>query len=138
MAHFPCNDPQCLAQKFVVFGSTLDLKAHAVEQHGGEMTARGRKDARRIDTAFDRSTAGEFGGNRQVRNRPGEREREPPDSAPPQNRRREAFRGALTSESMSQTISSAQPQEDLMSLSTDVDPVTAESVLSNVPGIDLR
>ncbi|KAF8495377.1 hypothetical protein JB92DRAFT_2747842 [Gautieria morchelliformis] len=130
VAHCACNDPQCLAQKFVVFGSVLDLKAHVVEQHGGRMTARDRKDARRIDTAFDHNDSGESGSvnRRQGRNRAGERDREPPESGPPRSRRREAFGGALTSESTVHPVSTLQrpPEEDSNLASTYVDPVATE------------
>ena len=34
-AHFPCRRSECLARKFVVFGSALDLKAHQVETLAG-------------------------------------------------------------------------------------------------------
>lgn len=94
------------------------------------MTARGRKDARRIDAAFDHGAAGEPGGGnrRQGRYRPGDRERGPVEFGPPQSRRREAFRGALTGESVSQSISTPQqsPEEAQTFLSPDVNPVTAE------------
>src|SRR6266567_5659798 len=46
--HFPCTQPVCQARKFVVFNTALDLKAHMVEDHGGDMSARDKKDARRI------------------------------------------------------------------------------------------
>lgn len=29
--HFPCRQEVCLEQKFVVFGSELDLRAHTIE-----------------------------------------------------------------------------------------------------------
>ena len=46
-AHYPCRRAECLARKFVVFGSALDLKAHMVEEHGAEMSARDKRDAPR-------------------------------------------------------------------------------------------
>ena len=114
-AHHPCTQPQCLASKFVVFGTLLDHKAHMVEEHGGDMTSRDRKDARRVVADFtfeDRHGHGRRDFN-QEREREREREREPPPSRSPptpptsagpprqphttgQNRRREAFRGKLT------------------------------------------
>jgi E3 ubiquitin-protein ligase ZNF598 len=140
VAHFACNDPQCVAQKFVVFGSVLDLKAHVVEQHGGRMTARDRKDARRIDTAFDHNEPGESGSvnRRQGRNGAGERDREPPESGPQRSRRRETFRGALTSESTVHPISTLQrpPEEDSNLASTYVEPMTTEWVLSTFSGLN--
>ena len=87
----------------MVFNTALDLKAHTVEDHGGDMSSRDKKDARRVqaDFAFE-----EVGGH--VRR---DREREPPPprqqqaqvslstSVPPPGsgaRRREAFGGGLT------------------------------------------
>ncbi|CCM00490.1 uncharacterized protein FIBRA_02524 [Fibroporia radiculosa] len=104
-AHFPCNQPHCLTQKFVVFGSALDLKAHMVEEHGAEMSTRDKKDARRIQAEFEFEEVGT--GNRRGRRdrRDREREREPPPAPIPPGvsrpngaggRRREAFNGNLT------------------------------------------
>ncbi|POY72987.1 hypothetical protein BMF94_3973 [Rhodotorula taiwanensis] len=55
--HFLCPHPDCLAQKFVVFESELDLQAHALEVHGvGSVDQKARKEARRIETSFTYST----------------------------------------------------------------------------------
>ncbi|GJN94621.1 hypothetical protein Rhopal_007704-T1 [Rhodotorula paludigena] len=69
--HYICPHPDCLAQKFVVFESELDLQAHALEVHGVGtfQDQRSRKEARRIETNFvyssdDRQGAGAGGGNR--------------------------------------------------------------------------
>ncbi|KAI0362624.1 hypothetical protein OH77DRAFT_1584982 [Trametes cingulata] len=111
-AHFPCRRAECLARKFVVFGSAIDLKAHMVEEHGAEMSARDRRDARRVDAPFEFEEVGAGSGGRRGRRDRGDRERErepPPHSAaqPPGAaarpqaagaRRREAFGGALTTE----------------------------------------
>ncbi|OSX65392.1 hypothetical protein POSPLADRAFT_1134364 [Postia placenta MAD-698-R-SB12] len=103
--HFPCIQPQCLARKFVVFGSALDLKAHMVEEHGAEMSARDKKDAMRIQAEFEFEEVG-GAGRRGRRDRQGrEREREPPPlpvisalarGSGAGGRRREAFSGNLT------------------------------------------
>lgn len=94
--------PQCQARKFVVFGSALDLKAHMVEEHGAEMSARDKKDAMRIQAEFEFEEVG--GGRRGRRDR---REREQPTTPVPAGpsrpngaggRRREAFNGSLTTE----------------------------------------
>ncbi|GAA5949159.1 hypothetical protein JCM3765_003309 [Sporobolomyces pararoseus] len=68
-AHFLCPHPECLAQKFVVFESELDLQAHALSEHGvgsfgsGGTDQKSRKEARRIETNFVYSTgATERGG----------------------------------------------------------------------------
>ncbi|KAI0332546.1 hypothetical protein GY45DRAFT_1273587 [Cubamyces sp. BRFM 1775] len=113
-AHFPCRRAECLARKFVVFGSAIDLKAHMVEEHGAEMSARDRRDARRVqaDFEFEEVGAGSVGrrGRRDRGDREREREREPPPQASAQPpgagarpqaagaRRREAFGGSLTAE----------------------------------------
>ncbi|GAA5912473.1 E3 ubiquitin-protein ligase HEL2 [Sporobolomyces salmoneus] len=68
-AHYLCPHPECLAQKFVVFESELDLQAHALSEHGvgsfgqGGTDQKSRKEARRIETNFVYSTgATERGG----------------------------------------------------------------------------
>ena len=110
-AHFPCRRAECLARKFVVFGSAIDLKAHQVEEHGAEMSARDKRDARRVEAQFEFEEVGGGAGRRGRRDRGDrEREREPPPhaqsggGAPPSRpqqataggRRREAFGGNLT------------------------------------------
>ncbi|KAI0823569.1 hypothetical protein BC628DRAFT_1420857 [Trametes gibbosa] len=118
--HFPCRRAECLARKFVVFGSAIDLKAHMVEDHGADMSARDRRDARRVEADFEFEEVGAGAGGRRGRRERSdrEREREPPPHMPPQPpgsearpqaagaRRREAFSGALTAESV--TTSAAQ------------------------------
>jgi hypothetical protein len=52
-SHHPCSNPTCQARKFVVFGSQIDLQAHMVEEHSAEMSSRDKKDARRVDAAFE-------------------------------------------------------------------------------------
>ncbi|BGP21047.1 hypothetical protein JCM10213_007564 [Rhodosporidiobolus nylandii] len=60
--HFLCPHPECLAQKFVVFESEIDLQAHALSEHGvGSSSAAGgdqkaRLASRRIETNFVYST----------------------------------------------------------------------------------
>ncbi|CAL1705376.1 unnamed protein product [Somion occarium] len=101
-AHYACQQPSCLVRKFVVFGSSMDLKAHMVEEHGADMTAKDKKDARRIQAEFEFEEVG--GPGRRGRRDRGDRERErepPPQPVPsrPANagaRRREAFSGNLT------------------------------------------
>ncbi|KDR73781.1 hypothetical protein GALMADRAFT_251582 [Galerina marginata CBS 339.88] len=115
-AHHPCNQPDCLARKFVVFNTPLDLKAHMVEEHGGDMTSRDKKDARRIQADFMFEEVGHNGrhGRRdRERDRDRDRDREPPPHQQQQpqattsaaarqpppgggGRRREGFGGALT------------------------------------------
>ena len=114
-AHFPCRRAECLARKFVVFGSAIDLKAHQVEEHGAEMSARDKRDARRVEAQFEFEEVGGGAGRRGRRDRGDrEREREPPPQPQPQGqgggggggsrlqvagaRRREAFGGNLTAD----------------------------------------
>jgi len=84
-----CLKPACLAQKFVVFGSAIDLKAHQVEVHGTEMSSRDKKSAQRVEAEFEFSNVGMH------RTR---REREPPPTTQSSAvaRRREAFGAHLT------------------------------------------
>lgn len=132
-AHHPCMQPQCQARKFVVFGSVLDLKAHTVEEHGAEMSARDRKDAMRVQADFEFEEVG-VGGRRGRRDRGDrEREREPPPTAGPARagaRRREAFGGNLTSETPSRTANagaqSQQPSRRQTPSPPDSDPQLAE------------
>lgn len=52
--HLPCLDPECQAEKFVVFGSEMDLKAHQLSRHAGDLSKDVRRDARVVDmAAFD-------------------------------------------------------------------------------------
>lgn len=111
-AHFPCRRAECLARKFVVFGSAIDLKAHQVEEHGAEMSARDKRDVRRVQAEFEFEDVGGGGAGRRGRRDRGDRERDreppphtagpPPGAAPrPQAagaRRREAFGGSLTAD----------------------------------------
>lgn len=85
-----------------------------VEEHGGDMSSRDKKDARRIQADFEFEEVGLSGRNSRGRRDRGdrEREREPPPHAPQPNqpprqappgpsRRREGFGGNLTAESAS-------------------------------------
>ncbi|KAG0650797.1 RING-type E3 ubiquitin transferase hel2 [Hyphodiscus hymeniophilus] len=49
--HFPCLDARCQEQKFVVFPTQLDLKAHQLSEHGDTMSKDVRRDARVVDMA---------------------------------------------------------------------------------------
>jgi E3 ubiquitin-protein ligase ZNF598 len=104
------------------------------------MSARDRKDARRIEAAFEHDALGDSGSSnrRHGRGRGGERERETLESGPVRSRRREAFGGALTTEPTTQPVqpvqsvqpisTSPQPREEdqIFFSSTEVDSVTAE------------
>lgn len=47
--HFICIDPECLEQKFVVFESEMDLKAHQLEKHPNGISKDTRRDARLVN-----------------------------------------------------------------------------------------
>ncbi|KAJ7049399.1 hypothetical protein C8F01DRAFT_1378644 [Mycena amicta] len=103
--HFPCPHLTCLARKFVVYGSALDLKAHAVEDHGGELGKGELRDARRIEAVWD--TGGGHGrgrGRGRERERARDRDRE---EAP--RRRREGFGAQLTVEGESSPAPTPTP-----------------------------
>ncbi|PWN34680.1 uncharacterized protein FA14DRAFT_160182 [Meira miltonrushii] len=53
--HFLCDSKQCLEQKFVVFESELDFKAHQVAEHGAELSSREKRDALRVTANFQSS-----------------------------------------------------------------------------------
>lgn len=129
-AHYPCRRAECLARKFVVFGSAIDLKAHMVEDHGADMSARDRRDARRVEADFEFEEVPSGAGARRGRRERGDRDRDrepPPHTHPvgqppgsgarPQAagaRRREAFSGALTAEaaqSQRQSANASQQQQ---------------------------
>ncbi|PPR02196.1 hypothetical protein CVT24_011423 [Panaeolus cyanescens] len=139
--HYPCSQSECLARKFVVFNTPLDLKAHIVEEHGGDMSARDKRNVSRLQAEFTFEEVGY--GNRHGR-RDRERDRDPPPqrqqvqiaepSRAAQNagaRRREAFSGALTTEGSGAAGSSSnQPSRGASRpstppVATDVDPAVA-------------
>lgn len=89
-------------QKFVVFPTPLDLKAHVLERHGQTLSSRDLRDMRRVETGFIPS---ETSRARQVR--PGDRQsvrerdassRDLDDAVgtPNQTRRQLAFSGNLS------------------------------------------
>ncbi|GAA6030555.1 hypothetical protein JCM8097_006203 [Rhodosporidiobolus ruineniae] len=80
--HYLCPHPECLAKKFVVFESEIDLQAHALAEHGigsgpgGGGDQKARAQARRIETNFSYSTGetsrgGGGGGDRRRGGAPG-------------------------------------------------------------------
>ncbi|KZT23989.1 hypothetical protein NEOLEDRAFT_1135822 [Neolentinus lepideus HHB14362 ss-1] len=131
--HHPCLNAQCQARKFVVFGSAMDLKAHMIEEHGADMSARDKKDVLRVQADFEfdgGGGGGRRGGHRSER----ERDREPPPPAGPSRpgggRRREGFGAHLSSEANSNGASSNTPEPSRRPspspVRTDVDPEVAE------------
>ena len=75
----------------MVFNTPLDLKAHMVEDHGGDMSSRDKKDVRRVqaDFAFE-DVGGRHGHARRDRDRERERERDPLPQVPPPPRQQQA------------------------------------------------
>lgn len=132
-----------MAQKFVVFTSELDLKAHMVEKHGESMSSKDLKDARRVDAnfAFEELSRSRGRGNardrerelEREREREGERERErnreEAAESSAQARRRQAFSGLLSTgnESGSGTATPTQQSSNTLFLDReDLDPLTRE------------
>jgi len=64
--HYPCGAAECLEQKFVVFESEIDLKAHIMEAHMGRATKAELRDMRRVEVNFQYDTP--TGHNRRRRN----------------------------------------------------------------------
>lgn len=53
-AHFPCMERQCVEQRFQVFETEMDYKAHQLKEHGDSLSKDVRRDARVVDIAsFD-------------------------------------------------------------------------------------
>lgn len=50
--HFLCDAKECLEQKFVVFESEMDFKAHQVAEHGAELSSREKREALRLTANF--------------------------------------------------------------------------------------
>lgn len=89
--HHPCTQRTCLEQKFVVFGTEMDLKGHMVEVHGAEMSSRDRHNARRLETDFEYEDHG--GHRRGTRGGRGRGGGLPNQRQPPNVRRRELGTG---------------------------------------------
>ncbi|TVY81729.1 E3 ubiquitin-protein ligase hel2 [Lachnellula suecica] len=47
--HYQCPDPKCIEERFKVFETELELKAHQLTVHGREMSKDVRRDARMVD-----------------------------------------------------------------------------------------
>ncbi|XP_024531658.1 E3 ubiquitin-protein ligase ZNF598 isoform X2 [Selaginella moellendorffii] len=50
--HALCEDPDCLAKKFVVFASEQELKVHNAKEHGGSLTRAQRNAALKIPVSY--------------------------------------------------------------------------------------
>ena len=120
--HHPCKQRACLDQKFVVFNTEMDLKAHMVEIHGTAMSSRDRRDVRRVETGFgyeDRGGHRRGGGNR------GRGRGLPPQRQPPNVRRRELGTG-LTAETPTPSSSTPPPPVTTPAPPPGADPLTVE------------
>lgn len=144
-SHFPCTQADCIAQKFVVFASALDLKAHMVERHVEGMSSKDLKDARRVDAnfAFEGIGRGRGRGIPRDQEREAERERErererarnqaeaqASAESSAQARRRQAFSGELSignGAGSGTATPTQQPSNAPLFLDReDVDPLTRE------------
>ena len=84
--HFLCFDQECLAKKFVVFESEMELKGHQLSEHPNGLTKDARRDARLVDmSSFDYRTPyqPQRGGRREGRG--GGRGRDPNSEPLPQS-----------------------------------------------------
>ncbi|KAI0247918.1 hypothetical protein BJV78DRAFT_856343 [Lactifluus subvellereus] len=136
-AHHPCLNPTCQANKFVVFGSQIDLQVHMVEEHGAEMSSRDRKDARRVNAAFEFQDASTSSNRRRGGAPAGGGEREQPQRDPqPQfaprpnlapDTRRSRFGAHLTTEGDASDTSPLPSRHQTPSPPPpSMDPITAE------------
>ncbi|KAH8980343.1 hypothetical protein EDB86DRAFT_567986 [Lactarius hatsudake] len=135
-AHHLCPNPSCQASKFVVFGSRIDLQAHMMEEHGAEMSTRDKKDARRVDAAFEFQDASS-GSNRRRGGGPtgsggGGRDREQRDPLAPRpvsglESRRNRFGAHLTTEGDANDLSPGPSRHQTPSPPPpSMDPITGE------------
>ena len=122
--HHPCKQRACLDQKFVVFGTEMDLKGHMVEAHGAEMSSRDRHNLRRVETDFE---YGDRGGNRRggAGGNP-ERDGDPPPQRQPPNVRRRELGTGLTAETPTPSGSTPPPPVTIPAPPPDADPLTVE------------
>lgn len=130
-----------MAEKFVVFGSEMDFKAHMLERHGSEMSAKDIKEARRIEVhlgsiAQPRSSGGSRGrGRGGAPHEPSHHSSEPRPGPSRGGRRREGFGASLTTgENVAVEIQSgtATPAQNgrISPFSSAVDPEIARFVAS--------
>ncbi|KAI9217862.1 hypothetical protein BC828DRAFT_240061 [Blastocladiella britannica] len=74
--HFPCDQPECLADKFVVFASDIDLKAHISERHpelyrGVQRSVAQKARRIEIDIQMGPSSSSSYGGGGNLPTGPG-------------------------------------------------------------------
>ena len=122
--HYPCKQRACLEQKFVVFGTEMDLKGHMVEVHRAEMSSRDRRDVRRLETDFEYEDHG--GHRRRGAGGAHERNRDPPPQRQPPNVRRRELGTGLTADTPPSSSSTPPPPVTIPAPPPDMDPLTAE------------
>lgn len=60
--HFPCEDPACQEQKFVVFQTQQELKTHMAREHANSLSKAERKQVLTLPVAFNYRRGGEGDG----------------------------------------------------------------------------
>jgi len=58
-AHYPCEHPNCLEQKFIVFATEQELRTHTAREHGQTLTKQEKKQALTVPVAFNYRRPGE-------------------------------------------------------------------------------
>lgn len=51
--HYPCEHPECIERRFVVFPSEQQLKMHTAREHGQSLTRAEKKQALTLPIAFN-------------------------------------------------------------------------------------
>lgn len=124
-AHFPCSQPTCLEKKFVVFGSAIDLQAHMVEQHGTTMSAKDKRDARRVAHDFEFNETSSSTDRRRQMIRPRDRDQQ----LPPQQARSSRMNGSGARPSATEPSTDPPDRSGVSPLpSLEGDSLTTESV----------
>lgn len=126
----------------------IDLKAHIMEEHGGDMSSRDRKDARRVVADFTFDEVGGRHGHGRRDHHHHHHEREPPPSLPPPSpaifagpsrqqpttqSRRQAFGARLTVDGVeSPAAAVVEVNRTPTPTRDDVDPIVAEYVIRTI------
>ena len=70
--HFPCLDPECEKEKWIVFRTEIDLKGHMLDRHHSDMSKAASREARKVELEFNYNN---YNSNRRDRERGGGRDR---------------------------------------------------------------
>lgn len=106
--HFQCIDAECQAEKFVVFDSEMDLKAHQLSRHPNGLSKDARRDARLVNMSgfeFRNPYQPARGGRGSTRRGPGGRGQDPNaeplplSSAQPLSRAEQAYQRTMAIQS---------------------------------------